>query len=318
MAARTGVLLPNALHKERRKFGRVTLFDYSSRDRVSFAFEVRETPVSVKLFGATNQQRVNVLSCYGTGDSEITQQFSPNGEPVFLDAGRNAIILKNAGRYRLELVGEPGSCMVVYEPQMTGDVDPEIPQPSGVQNQNGNLLQQDGWTDIIEIIDRPWVFNAFGLGVGEHIEVWTTYGYGGSYRQEPFLIDDVPVWLTTDNNSIRLQVSGRYRFKLVGTLDNTLLTGNPTAYISEGSGAGEPIPGPPGPPGPPGQNAQGYEFTQQTPATQWTVNHNLGYRPSVELLSIGGVEFDADIVHTSVNQFVVLSVIPVAGTARYV
>jgi hypothetical protein len=49
------------------------------------------------------------------------------------------------------------------------------------------------------------------------------------------------------------------------------------------------------------------------PAAEWTVNHNLGAVPAaVKLLTMGGVEFDAAIVHVSDNQFVV-SVAPPTG-----
>ncbi len=47
---------------------------------------------------------------------------------------------------------------------------------------------------------------------------------------------------------------------------------------------------------------------------QWVVNHNLGFRPAaVQLLTVGGVEFEASIVHTSANQFVVSVSPPIAG-----
>lgn len=59
-----------------------------------------------------------------------------------------------------------------------------------------------------------------------------------------------------------------------------------------------------------------FVFTQATPATVWTINHNLGYRPAVELFDQGGNEFDADIVHVSDNQAVVYLNIAAAGTAR--
>lgn len=71
--------------------------------------------------------------------------------------------------------------------------------------------------------------------------------------------------------------------------------------------------GPQGAQGPPNL---GYLFTQSSPSSQWTINHNLGYRPAVELLSSGGVEFDADIVHVSNNQVVVYLTAPYSGFAR--
>lgn len=56
-------------------------------------------------------------------------------------------------------------------------------------------------------------------------------------------------------------------------------------------------------------------FTQEFPVSaQWLVNHNLGHLPaSVTLLSPGGVEIEANIVHTSDNQFVVDLSPPTAG-----
>lgn len=42
-----------------------------------------------------------------------------------------------------------------------------------------------------------------------------------------------------------------------------------------------PVVGPPGPAG-----GQAFQFTQSTPATVWTVNHNLGRYPAVQLFSL--------------------------------
>lgn len=71
-----------------------------------------------------------------------------------------------------------------------------------------------------------------------------------------------------------------------------------------------------GSPGPSGTG--GYNHSQGSASNTWTINHNLGYKPSVTLFTLGGVEFDAEVIHTSVNQCVVSLVIPTAGTARLV
>ena len=68
--------------------------------------------------------------------------------------------------------------------------------------------------------------------------------------------------------------------------------------------------------GPPGGGASAFTFTQPGPATSWTINHNLGYRPIVELFSAGGVEMIAEVVHTSLNQVVVSFLTATAGSAR--
>lgn len=77
----------------------------------------------------------------------------------------------------------------------------------------------------------------------------------------------------------------------------------------------------PGPQGPPGQDGAGFTFflyEQYSPSTTWTINHNLGYRPTVELLDETNREIDGDVYHTTINQVVVMFNIPVAGTARLV
>lgn len=61
-----------------------------------------------------------------------------------------------------------------------------------------------------------------------------------------------------------------------------------------------------------------YVHTQSTPAATWTINHNLGYRPLITLLTSGGVEYEAEVVHTSTNQVLVYHTSAKAGTARLV
>jgi len=60
----------------------------------------------------------------------------------------------------------------------------------------------------------------------------------------------------------------------------------------------------------------GYVFTQATAASTWTINHNLGHVPSVEVFDSGSQEIEADVTHPSVNQTVILFTVPTAGFAR--
>ena len=69
-----------------------------------------------------------------------------------------------------------------------------------------------------------------------------------------------------------------------------------------------------GPQGPAGSG--GYVFTQSTPSTTWTINHNLGFRPTVELLDAGSQEIDGDVAHPSINQTIVTLNPATAGLAR--
>jgi len=71
-----------------------------------------------------------------------------------------------------------------------------------------------------------------------------------------------------------------------------------------------------GPQGPAGGAA--FVFEQVSPATTWTINHNLGYKPSVELLDTGSQEIDGDVAHPSANQTVVTLNPASAGLARLI
>lgn len=67
---------------------------------------------------------------------------------------------------------------------------------------------------------------------------------------------------------------------------------------------------------PAGVPGASYIHTQSSASATWTINHNLGFRPSIELFTAGGVEFMGDIVHTSLNQAVVSLASAQTGTAR--
>ena len=68
--------------------------------------------------------------------------------------------------------------------------------------------------------------------------------------------------------------------------------------------------------GPVGGGSATYLHNQSTPATTWTINHNLGFIPDITLYSVGGMVFEADILHTSSNQALIYLTAPFAGTAR--
>jgi hypothetical protein len=72
----------------------------------------------------------------------------------------------------------------------------------------------------------------------------------------------------------------------------------------------------PGPQGPAGEAANSYTHIQQAPSSTWTMAHNLGFRPSVELLNSGGQEIEGDVLHISENVCVANFNQPVAGLAR--
>jgi hypothetical protein len=67
-----------------------------------------------------------------------------------------------------------------------------------------------------------------------------------------------------------------------------------------------------------GGGTSAYVHQQLTPAGIWTINHNLGFRPSVELLDSGGQEIDGEVSHPTVNQTVVALSPATAGLARLI
>jgi len=58
-----------------------------------------------------------------------------------------------------------------------------------------------------------------------------------------------------------------------------------------------------------------YVHTQSSLSNQWTINHNLGYRPIIDVLSPGGMMVIAEIIHVSVNQVQINFNSPQTGTA---
>ena len=74
--------------------------------------------------------------------------------------------------------------------------------------------------------------------------------------------------------------------------------------------------GPQGPPGADGADASSYTHTQASAASTWTIPHNLGWRPTITVLSTGGVQVIAEVVHLSALTAQVLFVEPMAGSAR--
>lgn len=61
----------------------------------------------------------------------------------------------------------------------------------------------------------------------------------------------------------------------------------------------------------------GYTFTQNTPLAEWTVAHNLGYKPLVQIFSLGSNQVEAEIVHLSINTFRVIFNNAFSGYAKY-
>lgn len=103
--------------------------------------------------------------------------------------------------------------------------------------------------------------------------------------------------ITTTNNTILVTENG-----------NTTVVTVPTTSVITAVTAG--------PQGPKGDVGAGYTFTQSTSSATWTINHNLGYKPSVDIYDSGSQQIQTEISHPSVNQTVILLTTPTAGFAR--
>lgn len=99
----------------------------------------------------------------------------------------------------------------------------------------------------------------------------------------------------------------------------TTVVETPAAAVSVVSigTAGPPGPqGPQGPQGLPGSAPQAYTHDQQVPATTWTIDHNLGFRPGGVLVidTLGEVVL-GEITHPDANQTVLVFTAAFSGHA---
>jgi hypothetical protein len=74
----------------------------------------------------------------------------------------------------------------------------------------------------------------------------------------------------------------------------------------------------PGAQGPQGPAGAGFLFTQGSPSTTWLINHNLGFKPVVQMFDAGSQEIEGLISHPSLNTTSILFAVPIAGFARLV
>jgi hypothetical protein len=58
-----------------------------------------------------------------------------------------------------------------------------------------------------------------------------------------------------------------------------------------------------------------YTHNQSVAADTWTVNHNLGFRPAIRALTVGGSEVWGEVLHVSANQTIIYFDSPLAGSA---
>lgn len=59
-----------------------------------------------------------------------------------------------------------------------------------------------------------------------------------------------------------------------------------------------------------------YTHTQAIPAVQWTVVHNLGFKPNVTVFNSAGDIVEGSVVHNSTNQLTLQFSATMSGTAQ--
>lgn len=80
-------------------------------------------------------------------------------------------------------------------------------------------------------------------------------------------------------------------------------------------------PGPPGPPGPQGADGGAtsgvYVHTHDVASSSWTINHNLGYFPSVTTVNQNKQEVLGDLTYVNNNTVQINFSVPVSGFAYF-
>ena len=68
--------------------------------------------------------------------------------------------------------------------------------------------------------------------------------------------------------------------------------------------------------GPVGPASAFFIYNQATAASEWTITHNLGFKPSVQAFDTGSQQIEGLVTHLSINTTAIVFVVPVAGFAR--
>lgn len=115
-----------------------------------------------------------------------------------------------------------------------------------------------------------------------------------------------------------MSLKPRYSFgAALGGFNRGALFFSPTPELDVSAQLSSFLKGDKGDQGVPGSAGAPVRYVQNSPLILWVVNHNLGFQPKVTILTLGGVEIDAAISHTTDNQFRVEFASAQAGYAIY-
>lgn len=289
------------------KSGLLTLFDHRSQDVWSPSFEITSRPYMLVAYGLIGAQKATVYHIARLPNGIKQSPFIYDGTPLELTANSPNVLLAASGTYRVTLSGGVGSVVLLAIPQVSMVDSP--PSPNKSAEVRVIELEAGVFSEAIQVYSRPRTIALLDPPVWGVVEVYISAGG----LLTPYSVLGAPVVLSESNTTVFLDRTGEYVFK--ASLGCTLLdTINYISFLNPYINKGEK--GDIGPAGPAGPAGVAVDYIQSAPSDTWTINHNLGFNPSVELLTTGGAEFEANVVHTSVNQTVVYIAMPLAGKAR--
>lgn len=291
-----GVLL-NAVQVD-SKSGILTLFGPDSQAPRSVAFDVNDKAYMLVAYNLQVGQKITLMSVAQVDSTVRETVFSYNENTMELTPAVPTGLVAFTGTYRAVLNAAAAGNVVLKAYPQRADNRPIAPVQSDIVN--SIALTAGILSPIFQVQDKVFTLTAYDLDSLDTVDVFCAYAGYSAYVAT----------LNGLNTTMALDRTGDYRFLaskdcVVTIRPNYVEFENP--YINKGEK---------GDPGPIGPSASAYTHTQSTPSDTWIINHNLGYKPSVELITVGGVEFDASVTHTSVDQTIINIAMPMAGSAR--
>ncbi len=115
--------------------------------------------------------------------------------------------------------------------------------PTGEECGSYNVLFDPSTSSAIShtitVEEHPFVVEAYGLTGTESVDVWTVAGPGAGLWFSPLFLSGKQVRLTSTDNKLSLDVSGRYQFRLNGQLGTVYVVGHDANVSSSLVGLGK-------------------------------------------------------------------------------
>lgn len=288
------------------------LFNRLSTDENSANITVGVEPWVVKAFGLEIGQEIAVCNVF----NNMLEPLFYNDEEVVLNSENNTVVMPISGVYRLIAPFTLGDLVCIAYPlsamEERAKKNAAISNPAGVHKNRPNTFFDGSagqeFSHEFTVGSTSAVLRAYGLST-QVIRLLNVF----DDEQEQVVAEGEPVELDEENNTLIVHISGVYKLQIVGDSTDVRVTTNPTNVVFTEPFVKRGLPGPEGPPGP---GEATYTHTQGVAALTWTINHNLGFFPSVELRTVGGIEFNSLVIHSSVNTTLVENNLAIAGTAR--